>query len=62
MALAVPPVERSSTPCPTRKVASSRRPVLSETERRARLTFHRSAWVPSTAVICEKEGMEGRKG
>src|SRR6185436_15693021 len=38
MALAVPPVETSSTPCAASARANSIRPVLSETDNRARVT------------------------
>src|SRR5947209_5899744 len=53
IALAVPPVETSSTPCAASALANSIRPVLSETERRARVT--RRGWSVMSKILCLKE-------
>ena len=51
MALAVPPVERSSTPLSWRNWANSTRPVLSVTERSARL-IEVSTIILFSSILC----------
>src|SRR3954470_10207997 len=53
IAFAVPPVETSSTSCAASAFANSIRPVLSETERRARVT--RRGWSVMSKILCLKE-------
>ena len=52
IAFAVPPVETSSTPWPASARANSIRPVLSETDNRARVT--RRGWSVMVEVLVGK--------